>query len=167
MQTYLMVMGTQPIAFYGSHFLIGVAKATLIVGVCVSVFASSLSVRIIYNFSYIPRSLQYVSTSLFVVFSLAFAVAAISFGLLCSVVVRKPTLALTAALMAWVMLIVLDGLYSVSPTNIAHCFLCSLNVYSAFKLGVKAAIMSETTGLLFKLFCLESTDVCSKLSRLV
>ncbi|KAI6235602.1 ABC transporter ced-7 [Aphelenchoides besseyi] len=129
-KTYMMVMGLESVAFYGAHFAIGLLKVTFILGICAIVFSFGL---------------VYVSSSLFVVFSFLYGLSAISFGVLISTALRRPSLALTVALMAWIMLIIVDQLYNTSLTSIGHCFLISLNPYTAFKLGVKSLILAEST----------------------
>jgi hypothetical protein len=72
--------------------------------------------------------------------------AAIMSGVLISTMIRRPSIALTVALMGWIGLMILDSFYTASLTRIPHCFLVSLNPYTAFKLGIKSAMVAETTG---------------------
>jgi hypothetical protein len=72
--------------------------------------------------------------------------AAIMFGVLFSTIFRNSAVAQTAVTMSWILLIILDSCYTTSLTSIGHCFLVSFNIYTAFKLGVKSAVMAESTG---------------------
>lgn len=44
-KVYMMVMGLNSIAFYGSHFVVGLIKMTLIIGICAGAFSFGLSVN--------------------------------------------------------------------------------------------------------------------------
>lgn len=125
-----MVMGLDSVAFYGSHFIIGFMKVTFILIICAGTFSVGLS---------------YVSSTLFVEFSILYGMASIMFAVLFSTIFRKSAVALTSAIIFWIFLIVLDSFYTTSLTNISHCFLVSLNIFTAFKLGIKSAIMAETS----------------------
>jgi ABC-type multidrug transport system fused ATPase/permease subunit len=70
---------------------------------------------------------------------------AIVFAVLISTIFRKSAIAIAVAIISWIGLMVLDSFYTTSLTNIPHCFLVSLNIYTAFKLGIKSAIMAETS----------------------
>ncbi|CAD5216495.1 unnamed protein product [Bursaphelenchus okinawaensis] len=129
-KTFMMAMGLNSVSFYGSHFLIGLFKVGITMIICAGTFSIGL---------------VYVSASLFVALSLLFAIAAIMFGILVSALIRKPTLALITTLIGWIFFMIVDALYSVSLIQIPQCFLASLNVYTAFKLGITAIRMSETT----------------------
>uniref|UniRef100_A0A1I7SQX2 ABC transporter domain-containing protein n=1 Tax=Bursaphelenchus xylophilus TaxID=6326 RepID=A0A1I7SQX2_BURXY len=129
-KTFMMAMGLNSVAFYGSHFLIGAMKVGITMIICAGTFSIGL---------------VYVSASLFIVFSLLFAIASIMFGILISALIRKPTLALIAALVGWIGFFVIDMMYTVSLIKIPQCFLASLNVFTALKLGISAMRMSETT----------------------
>lgn len=86
---------------------------------------------------------------MFVEFSIVFGMAAIIFGVLFSTIFRNSAIAQLAATMSWILLIVIDSCYTTTLNKIGHCFLVSLNPYSAFKLGIKSMIMAESTGKLF------------------
>jgi hypothetical protein len=87
-----------------------------------------------------------VSASLFIEFAILFGMSAVMFAVLFSTIFRNSAVAQTAAIMSWILLIILDACYTTSLTNIGHCFLVSFNVYTAFKLGIKSAVMAESTG---------------------
>lgn len=82
-------------------------------------------------------------------FSILFGMGAIVFSVLVSTIFRKSSIALAVAVVAWIGFIVLDNFYTTSLTNIPHCFLASLNIFTAFKLGIKSATVAETSSLCF------------------
>lgn len=84
------------------------------------------------------------SGSLFVTMSLIYGIAAITFSILISVIFRKPALAIAAVVLIWFGLGVVDYFLKPALSQIGYCFFSSLNIFTAFRLGVQAASSYET-----------------------
>ncbi|KAE9555651.1 hypothetical protein FO519_001122 [Halicephalobus sp. NKZ332] len=122
-KTHLIVMGLNSTSFYASHFVIAFIKMFIVMGL-----------------SSITLSLGFLSISpaVFIPFCLIFGVAAVVFCILVSVLFRKTSLAVAAVILLWLGLYALDTHIKLSPTNIGLSILQSLNVFSAFHLGLLA-----------------------------
>ncbi|KAI1729462.1 ABC transporter domain-containing protein [Ditylenchus destructor] len=123
-KTYMMVMGMDSMAFYGSHFLVGLFK------MCIIMFA---------NAGYLSLGLMNVSSSLFVMFSLVYGLSAILFAVLITTLIRKPSAGLTCLVVGWIALLILNMAVKPSMNDVGMSMLASLNYFTAFKLGIGAA----------------------------
>uniref|UniRef100_A0A7E4WE17 ABC transporter domain-containing protein n=1 Tax=Panagrellus redivivus TaxID=6233 RepID=A0A7E4WE17_PANRE len=122
-RTHLLVMGLDSLAFYGSHFVIALIKIMIVMGISSIILA---------------RGFQHVSMFLFVPFCLLFSVAVILISILVSVCSRRTSVAIVAMFVIWFGMYQLDDYLDLTPTRIGTCFLGSLNVLSAFTLGIQA-----------------------------
>jgi len=122
-KTYLIAMGLNSAAFYGSHFLIGLFK--ILVVMAAASFTLSLG-------------FENISPTVFVPFCLIFGVATIVFSILISVLFRKTSLAVAAVIFSWIGLYAIDAYIKLSPINIGISIIQSFNVFTAFHLGLLA-----------------------------
>jgi len=122
-KTYLIAMGLNSAAFYGSHFLIGLAKIFIVMA------AASCTLSL---------GFESISPTVFVPFCLIFGLATIVFSILISVLFRKTSLAVAAVIFAWIGLYIIDAYIKLSPINIGISILQSFNVFTAFHLGLIA-----------------------------
>lgn len=81
---------------------------------------------------------QNISAAVFIPFCLLFAVAAIVFSILISVLFRKTSLAVAAVIFLWFGLFAIDAHWKLYPTNIGLSVLQSFNIFTAFHFGLLA-----------------------------
>uniref|UniRef100_A0A7E4WCV7 ABC transporter domain-containing protein n=1 Tax=Panagrellus redivivus TaxID=6233 RepID=A0A7E4WCV7_PANRE len=121
-RTHLLVMGLDSLAFYGSHFVIAVIKIMVVMGISSIILANGF---------------EHISMFLFVPFCLLFSIPVVLTSILVSVCFRKSSLAIVAIFIIWFGMCKLDEYLDLTPTRIGSCFLGSLNIYTAFRLGVQ------------------------------
>jgi hypothetical protein len=76
---------------------------------------------------------------LFLAFSLTYGIGAIMLAIFVTVIVRRPPVAVVSVIGLGILLIVIDNMVKVALKDVGYCFLASLNMYTAFRLGIKAA----------------------------
>ncbi|KHN77521.1 ABC transporter ced-7 [Toxocara canis] len=121
-KAYLMVMGLRSSVFYTSHAIIAFIKISVVILPCAIII--------------LPLFVT-VSASLFLVTTLVYCAAVVSFSMLITSLFHTSSSATKGALIIWAISFGLAYL-SPLPNHIFRLFFCSLNINSALRSAVKA-----------------------------
>lgn len=76
-------------------------------------------------------------------FSLSYAIASLLFSVLISVIIPRSSISLTIVIAGWCALFAIDWVVKPALNEVGSCLIASLNFFTAFRLGVKAASSFE------------------------